>query len=580
MFNKYYQSELAYLRAMGKAFADVNPSTAGLLADRGTDPDVERLLEGFAFLVARIRERIDDSVPEMAHDLAEMLLPHYLRPLPACSIVEFQPVAGALRSRLKLPAESELASVPVDGTQCRFRTTADLDLLPVSVQEVAVDQAIGATPVVRVQLHAAQAALPAIFHPDGIRFFIQGDLPVASTLLLWFARHLKSVQVKGLGPSSRPIRLPPDAVRLVGFDPAFPLIPWPKLAPVGYRTLQEFFTLPQKFLFFEVRGLDRATPEERFEILFQCERPPELSARIGKETLRVNCVPVINLFKTSADPVSLATLGEDHMVRASGLPPAHMEIYSVEEATGIPEGPGERIPFEPFFGFRHGAAAREGSYYRLRRFLSPVDDGIDTYVSVSRPVDAGPGPGPATLTLEVTATNRSLPGRLNLGEISQPTAGSPVVARFRNLVAVTKPIRPPLGSELHWRLIAHLAANRASLAEVETLRALLDLYNFQGLMDYQSGRANRLRIEGIHSSEASVVRRLVEGAPVRGNQLALQLDEDHFASLGDAFLFASAVDELLASKMSINSFSELSVRLQPSQRDYRWRPRNGGRSLA
>jgi type VI secretion system protein ImpG len=154
------------------------------------------------------------------------------------------------------------------------------------------------------------------------------------------------------------------------------------------------------------------------------------------------------------------------------------------------------------------------------------------------------------------------------------------VARFKNVVAVTKPIRPPLGSELHWRLIAHVAANRASLAEVPALRALLDLYNFQGLIDHQSGRANRLRIEGIHASEASVVRRLVGGAPVRGNQLALQLDEDHFASPGDAFLFASAVDELLASKMSINSFSELSVRLLPSQRDYRWPPRNGGRSLA
>lgn len=581
MFSKYYQSELAYLRAMGKAFALANPSVAGLLAERGGDPDVERLLEGFAFLTARVRERIDDSVPEMVHDLTEMLLPHYLRTLPACSIVEFQPVPGALRARLKLPAETELSSVPVEGRSCLFRTSADLDLLPISIQDVALDQAIGATPTVKVQLQAAQAALPAVFHPDGIRFFIHGDLPFASTLLLWVARHLKSVEVRGLGSSGRTIRLGPEAVRAAGFGPELPLLPWPRLAPQGYRHLQEYFALPQKFLFFEVRGLEAAAgaAEERFEIAFRCERPPELPSRIGKDNLRVNCVPVVNLFRTSADPVSMAALGDEHLLRGSGLAPGHMEIYSVDGAVGIPEGPGERIPYEPFFGFRHGAQGRKGYYYRLRRRLSPVDDGIDTYVSVGRPVDAGPGPGPETLALDVTCTNRSLPGQLKLGEISQPTPASPTLARFRNIVAVTKPIRPPLGSELHWRLVAHLAANRSSLSEIDVLRSLLELYNFQGLVDQQSGRANRLRIEGIHSCEASPIRRLVGGAPVRGTRLSLELEEAHFASVGDAYLFACAVDELLASKMSINSFSELGIRLQPSQRDYAWPPRSGGRAL-
>src|SRR5512141_2299308 len=99
MFSKYYQSELAFLRGMGKEFAAAHPELAGLLAERGGDPDVERLLEGFAFLSARIRERLDDAVPELIHDLTEILLPHYLRPVPACTVVEFQPVAGALRAR-------------------------------------------------------------------------------------------------------------------------------------------------------------------------------------------------------------------------------------------------------------------------------------------------------------------------------------------------------------------------------------------------------------------------------------------------------------------------------------------------
>jgi type VI secretion system protein ImpG len=581
MFSKFYQGELAFLRAMGKAFAEANPSTAGLLAERGGDPDVERLLEGFAFLAARVRERIEDGVPEIAHDLAEVLLPHYLRTVPAASIVEFQPIPGALRARARVPRDTELASVPVDGTPCLFRTSADLDLLPVSVQDVVLDQAIGATPTIRAQFHVAPQAAPAVFAEEGLRLFVQGELPLASTLVLWLARHLREVEVRGLGPSGGSVRLDPGAVRLVGFDPGLPLLPWPRLAPAGYRPLQEFFTLPQKFLFFEVRGLQAAASvaAERFEIAFRFDRPPELPARIGKETLHVNCAPVVNLFRTAADPLSFRTPGEEHLLRAADLPPQCAEIYAVEAAVGIPEGPGERHPYRPFSAFAHGAEGKEARYYRVRRALSPVDQGLDTWISVLQPRDAAELASPETLSLDVTCTNRSLPAQLRLGEISQPTPSSPTIARFRNIAPVSKPVRPPLGGELHWRLLSHLAANRASLGNAEVLRSLLELYNFQGLSDEQAGRANRLRVEGIRAVEETAARRLVGGAPVRGARVALELDEGHFAGPGDAYLFASALHEILAHQVSVNSFAEMVVRLAPSLREYAFAPRSGGRAL-
>jgi type VI secretion system protein ImpG len=256
-----------------------------------------------------------------------------------------------------------------------------------------------------------------------------------------------------------------------------------------------------------------------------------------------------------------------------------MEIYSVDAAMGIPEGSGERIPYRPFFAFGHGAADPRASYYRLRRRLSPIDDGIDTFLSATRPVDEGMGPEPHVLSLDLTCTNRSLPAQLQLGDISLATSASPTLATFRNIVAVTKPIRPPLGSELHWRLLAHLAAGRSSVTDVDALRTLLDLYNLQGAVDLQSGRANGLRIEGIRQVDATAARRLLEGAPVRGTRMALDLDEDHFASAGDAFLFASVVDEVLAARASLNTFSELAMRLQPSQRAYSWPARSGSRVL-
>src|SRR5208283_83291 len=139
MFSKYYEAELAYLRELGRAFAQAHPSTAGLLAERSGDPDVERLLEGFAFVAARIRERTDDAVPEVIHGLADLLLPQYLRPIPACTIVEFLPQARALRAAVKVPRGAEVASTPVEGTSCLFRTTQDVTLLPVTLGETVLD---------------------------------------------------------------------------------------------------------------------------------------------------------------------------------------------------------------------------------------------------------------------------------------------------------------------------------------------------------------------------------------------------------------------------------------------------------
>ena len=579
MFSKHYQAELAFLRAAGKAYAEAHPSTAGLLADRGGDPDVERLLEGFAFLVARVRERIDDGVPEVVHDLTEILLPHYLRSVPAATIVELQPIPGALRGRLRVPAGAEFASAPVDGTSCRFRSSADLDLLPLSVTDVAVDQGVSAAPVLRLQLQASPQALPAVFHADGLRLHLHGEFPLASTLFLALARHLRGVRVKGAG--GRTIELPPSAVRLSGLEPDLPLLPWPPLAPRGYRLLQELFTLPEKLLFVDVVGLDaaRELAAERFELAFLLDRPPELPARLARDTVRTNCVPAVNLFPAPGEPISVRALGEEHLVRAAEVAPGHMEIHSVDAVVGLPEGPGERVRYQPFAGFAHGPQGGEAHYFRLRRALSPVDDGVDTFLSVLRPGDAGAGLEAQVLSLEVTATNRAQAGRLKLGELSVPTASSPTQARFRNIVPVSPPVRPPLGTELHWRFLAHLAANRASVASVEGLRSLLGLYNFQALGDQQAGRANRLRVESLRAVETTVSRRLVGGAVARGSRVALTLDEGGFAGPGDAFLFACAVGELLAAQASLTSFVELAARLEPSRRAWTWPPRNGHKVL-
>jgi len=584
MFDKYYQAELQYLREMGRAFGQAHPDSAGLLAERGGDPDVERLLEGFAFLTARLRERVEDAVPEMVVALCDLLLPHYVRTIPACSIVELSPIVGAVRGRQRIARGAEVASVPVEDTPCRFRTAMDVDLLPLTLQEVVADRIGASAPIVRAELQLGAQGHAAVFQPDGLRFHVHGEPAVATMLYLWFARHLEDVVVAGASGKRPPVHLGPGALRLSGFDPAHALLPWPAFAPEGYRLLQEFFVLPSKLLFFDVVGLERVAhavgaDEDRFAIAFHFARPPDLPARPPRDVLRLHCTPVVNLFTAPADPIQRGPATHDHLLRAAELSPRHAEIHSVDQVVGVRAGQAGRIEYRPFFDYRHASGSSESSYYRLRRSRSVLDDGFDTFLSIVTPRDVAPSAAEEVLSIDLTCTNRSLPSRLRAGDISVALPSSPTIARFRNIGGVSRPVRPPLGSELHWRLLSHLALNQRSLAEADALRSLLFLYNFVGDADEQLGRANRLRIEGIQRVGAAPAKRLLDGAPIRGARFTIDFDERSFASRGDAFLFGAVLDELLASHVTLNSFTELLIRLQPSQAEYGWTPRSGRRPI-
>ncbi|MBJ6765043.1 type VI secretion system baseplate subunit TssF [Myxococcaceae bacterium JPH2] len=583
MFSKYYLSELSYLREMGRAFGMANPSVAGLLVERGADPDVERLLEGFAFLTARIRERVDDDVPELVHGLTELLLPHYLRPLPASSIVEFSPHLRAQRGRAHVPAGAEVASQPIDGTSCVFRTTADVDFLPVQLTDALLDRSSLTSPVLRLYFQTTEQGRAEVFRAQGLRLFIHGEMSASSVVMLWLLRYCKQVRVRGASSQGDGVRLPAQCIHPVGFDRDFRLLPWPR-ASEGYRLLQEYLTLPEKFLFFDVRGLDAAAgtiQEDKFEIAFHLERPPPMDARIHREMFRLHCVPVVNLFSVPSDPILHHALDREHLLRAADLPAHHAEIYSVDSVTGLQAGRNDRRTYRPFFDFTHTAGeGAEQSFYRLRRMHSPLDEGIDTFITLETPRDMAPVLGSEeALSIDLTCTNRSLTARLQVGDLTASTPQSPTNARFRNISPVSRPARAPLGAELHWRLLSHLAINQHSLADAAALRRLMELYNFHALTDNLSARASRLRINAIRAVETKAVTRFLEGAPLRGHRTLVDLDETNFMGMGDTFLFGSILDELLASHVTINSFNELTIRLHPSQTEYSWLPRNGSQRL-
>ncbi|NVB36787.1 type VI secretion system baseplate subunit TssF [Pseudenhygromyxa sp. WMMC2535] len=586
MFAKFYQSELTYLREMGREFAAAHPSSAGLLSERSDDPDVERLLEGFAFLSARIRERVDDAVPEVVHGLAELLLPQYLRPLPATSIIEFKPQIKALRGVRSVPRGRAVGSNPVEGTSCQFQTCYDVDLLPLELLSVDHDESLANRPALRIKLKTTEAGRAIVAREEGIRFFLAGEYSLAATLHLWLLRHCTGVEIRSSEdrsvPRSDPMRtLRREQIKPVGLRESEAVMPWPKFAPEGSRFVQEYFSLPSKYLFIDVLGLEGLEfPGDYIEFSFLFERPPDLPSPVTDDSFRLHCTPVINIFDVSAEPVKLDPLVPDHLIRAAGVNPAHMEVYDVSTVIGVRPGRGNRRSYSNFYSFAHTRPDSDyDGYYVLRRARSPLDEATDTYIGVARPKDRNRGGVEAvdedeTLSIELLCTNRALTNELAIGDICKPVRGSSVPP-FSNITAVSPPVRAPLAGELQWRLLAHLALNRQRVTQPETLKLMLSLYNFLAGSGSPAGRANEMRVEAIRTTEFEAVTRMLEGAPVRGAATTIELDETRFASIGDAHLFGIVLDELLATYCSINSFHELRVRLHPSKIEFRWEPRNG-----
>ncbi|MBV8880826.1 MAG: type VI secretion system baseplate subunit TssF, partial [Planctomycetaceae bacterium] len=336
-----------------------------------------------------------------------------------------------------------------------------------------------------------------------------------------------------------------------------------------------------KFMFVDVTGLEGlgslgAVPT--FEMVFDLARLPENMPPVSAANLLLHCAPVINLFPHEADPVRLDQTRTEYKIRPSGDNSQHYEIFTIEKISGVVRGVGKSREYRPLFRFTR-APGGDSLFYRSRLQPSVSDDGNDTFIT-PLPADAsGAMPEIEVLSLELTCTNRQLPTKLKPGDLSVPTSQSPTFARFKNVTRPTNAVPPPLGSDLHWRLLSHLALNYLSLIDLDTLKVLLGLYNFRARVDRQAENAQRLLLEGIKRIAASPSTRLVEGHPVRGLSVEVDLDEDNFGGEGEAYLFGAILDEFLSQYVSLNAFSRLTVKGVKYGEMHAWPTRTGDRII-
>ena len=267
-FNKYFHDELSTIRELGREFAERNPRLAPFLTVEGQDPDVERLLEGFAFLTGRLRQKLDDELPEVTHSLMALMWPHFLRPIPALSILAFTPLA-TLSEKQVIKRGIEVESRLVDGTACVFQTCYDVDLLPLEVEDTRQHQRpSGASVSILLGLTAHVSWQDVAL--DELTLYLHGEVHVAQSLYLWMFRYLDSVDVVAHtedGDELLITRLSDDSVSPSGFTESEALLPASPHLLNGYRLVQEYYALPEKFHFVKVAGLsgvrERAARDER-----------------------------------------------------------------------------------------------------------------------------------------------------------------------------------------------------------------------------------------------------------------------------------------------------------------------------
>lgn len=604
----HYNRELLNIRRAAAAFAAENPRIAGRLRlseDAIEDPHVSRLVESFAYLTARVRQKLDDDFPVLSDTLLSILYPHYQRPIPSIAIVQLEGAEGLAQAPV-IPSGTLLDSELVDGDPCRFRTAYSVTLHPIVVRSANVSGqpitapmipgAVSVSACIRLTLELVNPEMTfARSAPDTLRFFLRGSPPLVYPLYELLLNDTTLVAFANGPNDPAPVLMDSTAIRPVGFERDEGLFFYPPTAHAGFRLLSEFFAFPEKFLFVDLKFPDRsqlAGKERGLDVFIYLKRSlPTLERALTADAFQLGCTPMVNLFPQSAEPLALDHGASEYRIVPDSRRPRALEIYSVESVSAS-DSEGRRREILPFYDVRHsmgvpGPGLEDGTtrwWITSRRPGPPGNPGSELYLSVYD-AEFDPAAEPdQVLSIDTICLNRNLPERLPFGG-GHPTLRGveplPTVKRIRALTAPTATLRPQAGNLQHWRLISHLALNHLSLIteDASAIREILMLYDFKGSAETRS------LIDGLVGlsvrSGAARVRPpdLAYSVFCRGLDVGITFDEAKFSG-NSVFLMASILERFLGLYASVNSFVRLTASIKGRAGALRtWPARAGDRIL-
>ncbi len=590
----HYERELALLRSHAGDFAKRHPKIAGrlmLTGDVGQDPHVERLIESFALLAARVHKRIDDDFPLFTESFLEVLYPHYLRPFPSCALARFDPgnAAAQMTAAQTLPRGTNLVSRPVRGVACKFSTAYEVQIAPVTLRSAQFRAAaaapagtlwpVQATSMISLEFElVSPQAKWSELGLEALRIYIDGESSQVAAIREGLLGRVRGVfaQLRPNGPWQAFNDCMP---RPVGFDDSQALIDVDGRSNPAYRLLTEYFAFPEKFNFVDlplasIAAAAEAAATRRITLHFALvgvrsdTDEGRLLETLSERNVLLGCTPVVNLFAQRADPIRITHQTTAYPVLPDARRAYAFEVHTIDKVWRLQKTPqGESIAeFRPFFALQHEHLVNEGEdagrYWYARRddAMAERSPGFETEISIVN-INFDPAlPQTDTLSLQVRATNRDLPTQLSVGNPGGDLflEGGSLAKEIRLLRKPTPPHRFERGSGALWRLISHLSLNHLSLTAggIDAIKELLRLY------DLPRSPVNARQIEGLIDISYKPASAWLQGEPfpsfVRGVEVRLSVDESHFTGSGLG-LFVRVIDHFFGLYAHVNSFSRLCV---------------------
>lgn len=623
---KLYNQELQHVREMGAEFARQFPKIAGRLGMDGlavSDPYVERLIEGFAFLTSRVQLKLDAEFPRFSNRLAEIVYPHFLAPTPSMAVTQFEPLLAdpSLLTGFTVPRGTRLTGQlgKGDQTACEFVTAQDVRLWPLKVDSAeyfsyAADLSVSSLKLpagrkvkggIRITLSCPPELSLSQIALDDLRLHFSGADDVAYKLYERLMCGAIGVLVCDAGrPPREQVLLPAQTIVPVGFDDHEALLPVTQRGFEGYRLLQEYFAFPQRFLFADFKGVGNAIRQvgERVGghtvqlIVLLDQGDTGLEGAVDAGNFQLNCTPSINLFEKRCDRIHVNGLQHDFHVVPDRTRPMDFEVYELQDVTGYGAGGSDGQAFKPFYAAHHTEHADHSAYYAVQReprLLSATQKrvgprssyiGSEVFISLVDQREAPFSQDLRQLGVLALCTNRDMPLHMPIGvsasdfllDITGP------IASIKVLRGPSKPISSNRDGSEPWRLINQLSLNYLSLTDTDPIQGAAALRELLSLHGGRRDQGPDKQIEGVrHVKVAPTVRRLPMGGPITfGRGQLIDLEVDDFAFQGaSAFLLASVLERFIARYASINTFTEL--RLSSSSRGLikHWGPRCGSRPV-
>ena len=562
---EYYRRELRYLRTQSADFAARYPKVAQRLVLNGAeapDPHTEHLIESVAFLTARVHRELDRDFPTVAAAMLDNLCPSLTQPVPAMTVMQLtlDPDEGKVTAGTRVARGTMLSAIAASGEQCRFQAAWETTLWPLRVHAVVQEN----TRTLRLELRCDAGTDLGELEADALRFHLAGDLLTTMPLHELLISSLDHLEVEG---SAGLHRLPARHLAASGFAEDQAMLAAPIHAHPAYALLQEYFAFPRKFQFFDLSGLrGRLGNGSGFALRLVFAHSAPVLAQAGPANFLLGCVPAVNLFPVTAEPIVLDRRHYEYALMPDRRRDAVMEVHSIVSVT-VSDPRGERSEAIPNTfadaggeGDSDAICGNAALSWSMRRetSLRPGIHGTDVFLEFVDRSDVLVPLSEPVVHARLLCTNRLLAEQITPGTRfhGDGVAASTVI---RALYQPSAQRPPTMASDAMWALVSLLRLNHRSLVDgsagAGTLREMLALF--------AGGTAREeVQIRGIKRLSASAGTARIGGdswrGHCRGTDITLEFDAGAFAA-SSPLVLGSVLARFFALYTSANSFVRLAV---------------------